>query len=110
VIASFPNPSLIRPDKFYIDVGNPFIRLEKLSRATFRSVTTFGSSCHFCQSSENIEMHHVRKIKDSRRKMKNDYYTAMMSRMNRKQIPICKHCHIKLHKGIILKIEKKNSN
>lgn len=103
IVASFPTPSLSRPNKFYTSVDNPFERLEKLSRATFRSKTIFNSNCYFCGISENLEMHHVRKIKDSSKKIKKDYYTAMMSRINRKQIPVCRSCHIKLHKGIKLK-------
>lgn len=66
------------------------LRLEKLSTATFRSKSVLSSPCTICGSSENIEMHHVRKLRDSSRAIKLDYMTSMMSRMNRKQIPICR--------------------
>ena len=61
----------------------------------------FESSCLVCESNENIEIHHVRKLRDSSKSIKNDYFTAMMSRMNRKQVPLCKRCHINVHRGQI---------
>jgi group II intron reverse transcriptase/maturase len=101
-IASFPDVPLAKPNTFHItkftDV-NPLARLEKLAKSTFRSRAILDSTCTACGTAENIEMHHVRKLRDSSRAIKMDYMTRMMSRMNRKQIPICKSCHIKYHRG-----------
>ena len=112
IIASFPDVSLAKPKKFYItkieDI-NPMLRLEKLSTATFRSKSVLSSPCTICGSSENIEMHHVRKLRDSSRAIKLDYMTSMMSRMNRKQIPICRPCHINYHRGKVLLFNNSNS-
>jgi hypothetical protein len=104
VIASFPDVSLAKPKKFYISEItkiNPIARLDKLARSTFRSIAVLDSVCTVCKNPENIEMHHVRKLRDSSRAIKMDYMTSMMSRMNRKQIPICRSCHIKYHRGEI---------
>lgn len=44
-------------------------------------------------------MHHVRKLSDTTKAIKQDFLTSMMSRMNRKQIPMCRSYHKKYHKG-----------
>jgi len=85
-----------------LTVINPFARLEKLANATYRSLTVFNDICRICGDTQNIEMHHVRKLRDSSRAIKKDFLTAMMSRMNRKQIPICRSCHIKYHRGTLV--------
>lgn len=111
VIASFPDVPLAKPKKFYITDFtnlNPLARLEKLSKSTFRSRAVLDSACTICKTTEQIEMHHVRKLRDSSKSIKNDYMTNMMSRMNRKQIPICRSCHIKYHKGEILLFNQNN--
>lgn len=102
VLASFPNVSLAKPKTFHttkVTDLNPFNRLERLSKAKFRTKSALGRACLACGTLENIEMHHVRKIRDSSRAIKKDYLTSMMSRMNRKQIPLCRPCHIKYHRG-----------
>lgn len=50
--------------------------------------------CVLCGSNQDIEVHHVRKLSKTKRK---DYLSSMMARMNRKQVPVCKKCHIKIH-------------
>lgn len=54
-------------------------------------------SCVLCGSNQEIEIHHVRKLSKTKRK---DYLSIMMARMNRKQITVCKKCHIKIHQGV----------
>lgn len=109
IIASFPDVALAKPKKFLVtpiaDL-NPFKRLDKLAQATFRTRESFDQACTVCQSTTNIEMHHVRKIRDASRAIKKDFLTAMMSRINRKQIPLCKVCHIKYHKGELTLTQK----
>tara|TARA_B110000305_G_scaffold213426_1_gene249328 strand:+ start:7108 stop:9465 length:2358 start_codon:yes stop_codon:yes gene_type:complete len=50
-----------------------------------------------CGSQEKIEVHHVQKL--SKGPKRKDYLSTINARMNRKQIPICQKCHIKIHKG-----------
>jgi hypothetical protein len=57
-----------------------------------RSHHVWDSSCIICSSEENIEMHHVRHIKVKG-------FTQVMKQLNRKQIPVCKRCHVKIHNG-----------
>ena len=52
--------------------------------------------CELCGSTEDLEMHHVRKLKDL--KGKSDWEIKMISR-NRKTLAVCSKCHHKIHAG-----------
>jgi len=52
--------------------------------------------CIACGATDNIEVHHVRHL---RKKKSADWMTKIMQQMNRKQVPLCQSCHIKVHKG-----------
>ncbi|WDV44071.1 group II intron reverse transcriptase/maturase [Clostridiaceae bacterium M8S5] len=62
------------------------------------------NTCELCGSNNNIEVHHVRKLKD----IKNKYskrgkvipkWVLTMSKMNRKTLIVCEKCHNKIHSG-----------
>lgn len=53
--------------------------------------------CKICNSTENVEMHHVKHIKTINIKL--DDFTKSMAKLNRKQIPVCIKCHDKIHSG-----------
>lgn len=40
-------------------------------------------------------MHHVKHVK----KGKTTGLTQLMRKLNRKQLPVCRKCHMKIHKG-----------
>jgi Type II intron maturase/Reverse transcriptase (RNA-dependent DNA polymerase) len=67
-------------------------------RYTLRSKKILGDNCLICDASEDIVMeeHHVRHI----RKTKVKGFTALMSKLNRKQVAVCKNCHHKIHQGL----------
>jgi group II intron reverse transcriptase/maturase len=52
--------------------------------------------CEICNSTEKLEMHHVRKLKDL--KGKKDWEKRMIAR-NRKTLAVCSKCHDKIHAG-----------
>jgi hypothetical protein len=61
------------------------------------------NQCELCHSTEDIEVHHVHKLADIRRKYKGrkqspQWVIFMMSR-NRKTIVVCRKCHHKIHAG-----------
>lgn len=93
-VASMQNIELKNKKVFKVDMVNPFFMLEQIGRATFRPISILNSPCTICKSTENVEMHHVRMIKNSSKYIKNDYLTRIISRINRKQIRICRLCHI----------------
>ncbi|HEY4386425.1 MAG TPA: group II intron reverse transcriptase/maturase, partial [Ktedonobacteraceae bacterium] len=63
-----------------------------------RSRSKLGMPCCICNSSEQVEMHHVRHIRKTGGK-KPVGINAILQMMNRKQIPVCTICHQKIHRG-----------
>lgn len=62
------------------------------------SRSKLGKPCCICNSTEQVEMHHVRHIRKIDGK-KPDGVNAILRLMNRKQIPVCNRCHQKIHRG-----------
>ncbi|AQY36746.1 group II intron reverse transcriptase/maturase [Bacillus thuringiensis] len=55
------------------------------------------TKCEYCgKESTELEMHHVRKLKDLKGKKKWEYF--MIAR-RRKTLALCKECHVALHNG-----------
>lgn len=52
--------------------------------------------CEYCGATENLEMHHVRKLKDL--KKKNSWAKFIIAR-KRKTIAVCHNCHKLIHNG-----------
>lgn len=99
VLTSFPDPeSWSKPaNKFRGQFVNPFYRLDKLASAYFRTATLLQDACALCQSTGPLEMHHIKHLKDL--KWKDDRWSTYMSSIRRKQIPVCRPCHQKIHRG-----------
>ncbi|MEU9247764.1 reverse transcriptase domain-containing protein [Streptomyces sp. NPDC048385] len=62
-----------------------------------RTRSSLGRFCAICGSGHEVQMHHVRHI----RKMGDNVtgFTRVMAALNRKQIPACHGCHVKIHNG-----------
>jgi group II intron reverse transcriptase/maturase len=74
------------------NLGNPYIVMgTKMTRSSL------GLPCCICESIENIEMHHVKHVRKSSYKYQG--FHRIMHLLNRKQIPVCKVCHKKIHDG-----------
>jgi hypothetical protein len=52
--------------------------------------------CAVCGSKYRVEMHHVKFMKDLNPKL--SYLDKLMVRRRRKQIPLCRECHMKHHR------------
>jgi hypothetical protein len=52
--------------------------------------------CEYCDASDMLEMHHVRKLKDL--KGKTEWEKLMIAR-RRKTLAVCSKCHDKIHAG-----------
>lgn len=79
---------------------NPMVKLAEVWNGKFTRSNLF-KKCVICGTEENIEMHHVRKIRDLKnpQTLGKDFLTRQMMAINRKQIPICKEHHDKYHSG-----------
>jgi retron-type reverse transcriptase len=76
--------------KFHIHMPEPFHTVYY----SMRSRTLLFKECYLCNSNLQVEMHHVRSLQG-----KGAGFLAVMRAMNRKQIPVCKQCHMKIHRG-----------
>ena len=67
-----------------------------------------GLVCAVCGSDYKIEMHHIRAMKDIKNKKGTLEY--IMAKRYRKQIPVCRNCHMSHHSGkqLILKKDSKD--
>jgi nicotine oxidoreductase len=63
-----------------------------------RTRSKLGKACCVCNSSTQVEMHHVRHIRKMGGK-KPTGFSAILQALNRKQVPVCKGCHRKIHRG-----------
>jgi hypothetical protein len=53
--------------------------------------SNLNQECLICGEKANVEMHHVRKIRDMKAKdNKLDFFTRQMAAINRKQITLCR--------------------
>lgn len=52
--------------------------------------------CVICGATEEIEMHHRRGLKNKRT---DNTLKGIKINLSRKQIPLCKACHVKVHAG-----------
>jgi nicotine oxidoreductase len=78
----------------------------KLSYGNTRSVSVLNRSCVVCGSSWSVQAHHIRKIRDLKRRLYLDFFAKQMAAINRKQIPLCAEHHRRLHKGCMSESER----
>ena len=57
----------------------------------------FDEPCAICGTTDNIEMHHIRSVKNVR--IKTRTYAQWVGKFLRKSIPLCFGHHIALHSG-----------
>jgi group II intron reverse transcriptase/maturase len=59
-------------------------------------------TCEVCGTSENIEVHHVRKLSDLKKRYKGrnmPTWVLWMAKRNRKTLMVCRTCHMAIHAG-----------
>ena len=98
VIAYYPTIDYKRPKKSLTALkkfNKDFI--EEIDSRVQRGRGDLKGPCIVCGSNVNIEVHHVRSLR--KRPRKGDFLHDMMCKMNRKQVPICKSCHMDVHAG-----------
>lgn len=77
-------------------ITDPYIGLKV---SPLRSKLLSSDQCKICGTKENLEMHHLKALKKDGVLLEDKYMAALMQRMNRKQICVCRNCHINIHKG-----------
>jgi group II intron reverse transcriptase/maturase len=58
-------------------------------------------TCELCGSQETVEVHHLRALKDLRRKgqVERPFWIQVMAARQRKTLVTCRHCHQAIHRG-----------
>jgi group II intron reverse transcriptase/maturase len=74
------------------NIGLPYYTFDY----TLRSKRLENAKCVICGVTSNIEMHHRRPLKSSKT---DSTLKGVVKNLARKQIPLCKECHIKVHAG-----------
>lgn len=57
-----------------------------------------GQACCVCNATIQVEMHHIRHIRKVGGK-KPTGFNVILQALNRKQIPVCRSCHQRIHRG-----------
>ena len=63
-----------------------------------RTRSKLGLPCVVCGNPNKVQMHHVRHIRKMDDKEPKGF-TRVMAALNRKQVPVCKACHERIHRG-----------
>lgn len=69
----------------------PTMYAETMSKASLHNL-----KCAVCDSDYRVEMHHIRMMKDLNPRLNK---IDLMAKRNRKQIPLCRKCHLTYHNG-----------
>ena len=91
-------PTLTRLEKFNIgkqknkNIGLPYYVFDH----AIRSKKDVNAQCVSCGALSNIEMHHRRPLKAS---VTDNTSKGIIKNLTRKQIPLCRICHLKVHSG-----------
>ena len=97
LIAQFGGLSLTHKRKTVID-DMPYKvwggRTELLKRL-------LADTCELCDSTENIEVRHIRKLSDldTKGKAEKPIWVQIMATRKRKTLVVCRNCHNKIHNG-----------
>lgn len=62
-----------------------------------RTRSKLDSPCVICGSDDRVAMHHVKHIRKMGEQVKG--FKRVMAALNRKQLPVCHECHLKIHRG-----------
>lgn len=90
--------TLTRLEKFNIgkqenkNIGLPYYVFDY----AIRSKKMANAQCVICGALSNIEMHHRRPLKSS---VTDNTLKGVIKNLTRKQIPLCRKCHLKVHLG-----------
>jgi len=77
--------------------GRENVIIPYLGMNNMRTLSKLDFPCVICGENKNIEMHHVRHVRKIGQKVKG--FNRVLASINRKQIPVCRNCHNKIHKG-----------
>jgi len=84
-------------DRYAFAIGGQDTDLVQMA-TRLRTRSKLGYPCVICGETDGVVMHHVRHIRKADGKPAVGF-KAIMRALNRKQVPVCKSCHGKVHTG-----------
>jgi len=98
-VVDYPTPSYKRPRQPLKTMSFDDNFIDKLHARFPRGRKDLVGPCYACGSLKNIEVHHVRALRKHGSRVSSNFLIRQMSKINRKQIPLCDKCHKKVHAG-----------
>ena len=98
LVATFGAYSLARDPNVVIEDRIPRMYLQRTELVQ----RLLANKCELCDATESIEVHHVRKLKDVRKKYRGKEpprWAAFMLGKRRKTVVVCQSCHHSIHAG-----------
>jgi hypothetical protein len=86
-------------------IANPE-KIVKLSFSNRKTISALGRACIICGDSQNVEMHHLKKLRELRKRKHLDWFAMQMAAINRKQVPLCTNHHDRLHNNLLTTQER----
>lgn len=97
---AFEKPSTLTRTNHFAPSGEVNLTIIEAKWSKKRTKSGLNKVCTICGSSP-VEMHHERKIRDRKKKKHLNWIVIQMASINRKQIPLCKMHHRKLHNNTL---------
>lgn len=95
-VISFSTPDLTRNPMRFLGIAKFRDPFDVVDHQIY-TVKILDNPCANCNSTDQVEMHHVRSIKTINVKL--TPFDKMMAKINRKQVPLCRKCHLEVHQG-----------
>jgi len=73
------------------DIFNPMYKIN------WRTLRNLNSACCICGTTENVELHHIHRIRVG----KVEGFNQVLKQLNRKTIPLCREHHLAAEKGLL---------
>lgn len=93
-LPTFANIRKQVPKTHVVGDPDPF-NIMNFWRTSFKIYT----NCCICNSTDGVAMHHLNSLTNLKRKKRKDRYEIIRVQLQRKQIPVCKQCHLDITHG-----------
>jgi nicotine oxidoreductase len=90
--ATYLNRKYARISINQVENKDPFIAVNW----DIKETNVLDQPCLICESEVDVEMHHLRHLKDTKDE---STLIKIMSKIHRKVVPLCRSCHMKVHQG-----------
>lgn len=86
-----------RDNFIYKNFNSPTIDFLRLHQNNWRTKFKLNSICVICASTEQLEMHHIKPLKNRNKKKTYKGFDQLVGLLYRKQICVCSNCHEKIY-------------